>query len=166
MKTRETHGFPLQTELTEVLDFYIAKVRPLLVGQRPTDMLWIGHGGEPMQTRDIGKMVRRRCFEWFDVAEGPHWFRKCLRTTASLEGPEFALDASAVLAHSPATSIKYDVKAQASRAVERHGLHLAKLRRTTAPLAASVFGWRGAQCATGSVLEQPLAPEKSVRELE
>jgi hypothetical protein len=77
-----------------------------------------------------------------------------LRTTASLEGPEFALDASAVLAHSPATSIRYYVKAQASRAVERHGLHLAKLRRTTAPLAASVFGWRGAKAAANCALDE------------
>ena len=154
MKTRQAHGFPLQTELTEVLDFYIGKVRPLLVGQRPTDMLWIGYSGEPMQSRDIGKMVRRRCYEWFGVAEGPHWFRKCLRTTASLEGPEFALDASAVLAHSPEVSIRYYVKAQASRAVERHGVNLAKLRRTTGPLAASVFGWRGAKAAANCALDE------------
>ena len=153
MKTRQAHGFPLQTELTEVLDFYIGKVRPSLVGQRPTDMLWIGYSGEPMQSRDIGKMVRRRCYEWFGVAEGPHWFRKCLRTTASLEGPEFALDASAVLAHSPEVSIRYYVKAQASRAVERHGVNLAKLRRTTGPLAASVFGWRGAKADASCALD-------------
>jgi len=158
MKTREAHGFPLQTELTEVLGFYIDKIRPLLVGQRPTDMLWIGHRGVPMQPRDIGKMVRRRCRDWFGVAEGPHWFRKCLRTTASLEGPEFALDASAVLAHSHQTSAKYYVKAQASRAAERHGIHLAKLRQRTAPLAASAFDWREAPNAVATMPDEGLEP--------
>lgn len=158
MKTREAHGFPLQTELTEVLGFYIDKIRPLLVGQRPTDMLWIGHRGEPMQPRDIGKMVRRRCRDWFGVAEGPHWFRKCLRTTASLEGPEFALDASAVLAHSPETSVMYYVKAQASRAAERHGIHLAKLRQRTAPLAASAFDWREAPNAVATMPDEGIEP--------
>lgn len=142
MKMRIAHGFRTQRELAEVFDFYINEIRPKLAGQRPTDMLWIGFRGEPLQARDIGKIVRRRCQDWFGAAEGPNWLRKCLRTTASLEGPEYALDASEVLAHSPEVSIRHYVKAQASRAVERHGIHLAKLRRSSAPLAASAYGWR------------------------
>ena len=106
------------------------------------------HWINPLWQRNLSKTASGKpgavhCQDWFGAAEGPNWLRKCLRTTASLEGPEYALDASEVLAHSPEVSIRHYVKAQASRAVERHGIHLAKLRRSSAPLAASAYGWRG-----------------------
>ena len=92
---------------------------------------------------------------WFGREEGPHWFRKCLRTTASMIAPELALDAGAALGHGPQVSIDHYLKSRGTEALRRHGARIARLRKETWSLAASHYGWRGRAKPPGLASAQP-----------
>lgn len=143
-KTQTIMTYDLNPELVEVFDHYITRVRPTLCGSERTACLWVGTKGKAVSDRDLGKVVRRRTMVWFGREEGPHWFRKCLRTTASLAAPEMALHAAAMLGHGAKVSIENYTKAKATQALRRQGARISELRSETWSLAASAFGWRDA----------------------
>lgn len=107
-----------------------------------TPCLWVGTRGRPMSARDLGKVVRRRTKAWFGVAKGPHWFRKCLTTTAALATPEAMLDVCSILGHSPEVSLRHYNAANAVTAAQRHNQRITRLKARTWLRAARVFGWR------------------------
>ncbi len=104
-KTRWPLAFDLDPDLIPVFDAYVAKARPHL-GGTVTDRLWCGTKGHALGIGGLSKIVFRRTTEWFGQAHGPHWFRKCLRSSAARYSPEAAMDAAEMLGHSPEVSVK------------------------------------------------------------
>ena len=148
VKTHELLYYEAMPELVPILDRYIDDTRRSWDAGRRSTKLWIGTKGCCLGKRDLTKIVLRRTEEWFGKAHGPHWFRKCLRSSASLEAPEYALDAAATLAHSPETSLRHYAKAKSLAAFRRHGERVSRLRKKYYPLAASAFGWRTKRTGT------------------
>lgn len=141
-KTEEYLSYDMHPELVPVFDRYLAVVRPSLSGSASSAALWIGTRGKALSTLDLGKVVRRRTKAWFGREEGPHWFRKCLRTTASMLSPELALDASVALDHSPQVSIDHYLKSRGIEALRRHGARISRLRSETRLLAERFYAER------------------------
>ena len=148
-KTRRPLTYDLHPELVPVFAHYLDVVRPGLPAARHSARLWIGVTGSGMDRRGLTEAVRRRTQSWFGRPEGPHWFRKCLRSFAADVAPEAALDAATMLGHGPQVSIDHYTKATAARALRRHGARVTRKRRQTWSLAASAFGWR----------DDPVAPD-------
>lgn len=146
-KTRRPLAYDLHPELVPVFAHYLDVVRPGLLAARHTGRLWIGVTGGAMEGRGLAEAVRRRTQSWFGRPEGPHWFRKCLRSFAADVAPEAALDAAKMLGHGPQVSIDHYTRATAARAMRRHGARVTRKRQQTWSLAASTYGWR----------EQPVA---------
>lgn len=142
VKTETTISYPLDDVLTPILDTYLGEVRPTFGGDA-TDSLWLWVTGTGLRAGTITGIVGRRTKAWFGESRGPHWFRKCLTTTVTLESPELALDAAKILGHSPEVSIKHYNMASATAALRRHGSRLAARRRETAGLAARAFKEEG-----------------------
>ena len=140
-KTRCPLSYDLQPELVPVFDAYLAKARPRLGGER-TDRLWCGTRGRALGTGGLSKIVFRRTEEWFGETHGPHWFRKCLRSSATRYSPEAAFDAAAVLGHGPEISVRHYAEAGATAALRRHGTRDTKLRQRTRLLAERFYAER------------------------
>ncbi|CAH0150458.1 hypothetical protein [Roseomonas sp. CECT 9278] len=141
-KTGQPLSYDINPELVPILDHYIMVTRPGFGAGRSTAKLWLGTRGQPLNKRDLTKIVLRRTKAWLGVARGPHWFRKCIRSFASNVAPELALDAAVMLGHSPQTSINNYAKATAAEAIRRHGAGIERERDRTWSLAASAYGWR------------------------
>ena len=141
MKEHDPLAYPATEALTKVLDDYLTLARPAMGGDG-TDMLWMGTRNAAMDIRGLTKIPLRRTKEWLGVAHGPHWFRKCLTTTAVLQAPELAMDAAAVLGHSPQVSLHNYNMANAFAAAGRRNDRIAKLRHKTAGIAERAFAER------------------------
>lgn len=139
-KTGIRLAWSLPERIAPILRYYLDIVRPTLKGSARTPLVWVGARGRPMNERAISKIVLRRTAEWFGTPRGPHWFRKCLTTSAAEEAPEHAFDASAVLGHSPAVAIAHYNNAATKVAARRHGERLRALRRKSASLARTILG--------------------------
>jgi hypothetical protein len=149
-KTGQALRYKLPPDLVAVIDSYLTTVRPASGGHR-SEMLWMSTWGQALRPASVAEIVRRRIRQWFGEGRGPHWLRKCLTTTATLEDPAAAFDAGLVLGHSPATSLQHYNKASAVAALGRHDRRISDLQRRTHLLAARAFGW-------GEV--EPAAPKK------
>lgn len=160
-KTEEYVTYDMHPELVPVFDRYLSAVRPTQPGNACTGALWIGTRGKALSTLDLGKVVRRRTKGWFGREQGPHWFRKCLRTTASMLSPELALDAGVALGHSPQVSIDHYLKSRGTEALRRHGARISRLRRETRLLAERFYGERD---DTGARRADHNVPERTVGE--
>jgi hypothetical protein len=142
IKTEPSISYPLDDVLTPILDTYLGEVRPAFGGNATTS-LWLWVTGTDLCAGTIAGIVRRRTLAWFGEARGPHWFRKCLTTTVTLESPELALDVTKILGHSPEVAIRNYNMASAAAALRRHGTRLSARRKATAGLAARAFGEEG-----------------------
>lgn len=137
-KAHRPLSYPLDAKLSAIFADYQHRARPRLGGD-DTDWLWLGVYGGALNVHNLSKIVRRRTKEWLGVARGPHWFRKCLITTAVTLRPELALDAAAVANHTPQTSLQHYNLAQGAAAGARHNDRIEKLRRDTTGLADRLF---------------------------
>jgi site-specific recombinase XerC len=142
VKTETSISYPLDDVLTPILDTYLGEVRPAFGGEGTTS-LWLWITGTGLCARTVAGIVHRRTRAWFGEGRGPHWFRKCLTTTVTLESPELALDAARILGHGPEVAIRHYNMASASAALRRHGSRLSARRRATAGLAARAFREEG-----------------------
>ena len=145
LKAGTTLEYPVHEKLVPVFAHYLHVSRLKLGGGGDTDALWRGTKSKSLSERSLTKIVLRRTATWFACAHGPHWFRKCLRTTAARRGPDFAYDAAATMGHSAKTSIDHYADATSLYAMRRHSDRVTRLRRETRALAASRFGWQAQQ---------------------
>jgi hypothetical protein len=141
MKGDHRHSYPLPHVLTPILHAYIEQVRPAWGGHH-TPRLWVGIRNRALTPAAVAKIVRRRTKDRFGTGYGPHWFRKCLTTTAALEAPESVLDVCRIQDHSPQVSLKHYNKATAVKTVGRHVARIDRLQQQTRQLAMRAFGER------------------------
>jgi hypothetical protein len=157
-KSRRALSYDLHPALVPVFDVYLERARPRL-GSGGTDLLWCGTRGRPLHDKQLSKIVVRRTTEWFGVGHGPHWFRKCLRSTAGRHSPEAALDAAEILGHSPQVSVMHYLEAGSTPALRRHGRRIAQLRCRTRLRAERFFAERD-RCGERIDYDQPSATDK------
>jgi hypothetical protein len=142
MKQSNQLGYGLLPALTPMLDRYLQVERRELLGMAGHDRLWVSSRGTPMACGSITAAVYGRTKRLLGEGIRTHAFRRCLTTTGVYTSPEVALDAPAVLGHSPAVSLRHYNRATAVAAVARHGARMAERARRLMPLAASAYGWR------------------------
>jgi hypothetical protein len=141
MKGDQPLGYPLPTALTPVLNTYFQHVRSELGGNHTT-RVWVGARNQPVSAAALAKAVRRRTRECFGTAHSPHWFRKCLTTTAALEAPEMVLDVCTMLGHSPSVSLRHYNEAIGAAAAQRQDARISRLQKETRLLARRAFRTR------------------------
>ena len=105
--------FDLPPELVPYLDFYIEKLRPILLRGTALDHLWISWDGTALTADAIYHCLSRRTQELLGTKINPHLFRDCAASSLALESPEFARAAAPLLGHlSFATTERYYVQAR------------------------------------------------------
>lgn len=139
-KTATPLAWALPSAVAPIVASYLGIVRPAMQGSAATPRLWVGTKGKALNQRAVARIVRRRTAAWFGQAKGPHWFRKCLTTSAADMAPELAFDAAAVMGHTPQVALAHYNKASGRGAAKRHGKRLTRLRRQTASLTRSFYG--------------------------
>lgn len=137
---------PLSPEVGAMLERYLGVERLEMLGEASCDMLWITHGGRPLDRSSIVARVRGRSLRRFGIEFGPHRFRYGLTTTLAFENPAAPLDASLILGHGKAASMESYNRATAVYASRRHQDHLEDLRRQTEELAKTAF--RAQECGS------------------
>ena len=126
---------PLSPEVGSMLERYLGVERPEMLGEASCNMLWITHGGRPLDRSSLVARVRGRSLRRFGVEFGPHRFRYGLTTTLALDNPTAPLDASLILGHGKTASLHSYNRATAVSASRRHQCHIQDLRRQTTDLA-------------------------------
>ena len=157
-KSRRPLSYDLHPALVPLFGAYIKHARPQL-GSSGTDLVWCGTRGRPLSLKQLSKIVFRRTREWFGVAHGPHWFRKCLRSSAGRHSPEAALDAAAVLGHGAEVSVRHYTEAGSTAALRRHGQRIGNLRQRTRLLAERFYAERDGGGAGRPGYDQALSRE-------
>ena len=99
IKTHTELEFSLPADLTGPMRHYLAVYRPLLLGCKEGNHLWITKYGTCMQEQAIYKCVTKLTREAFGVSVNPHLFRDCLATSMVIEDPEHVHVASKLLGH-------------------------------------------------------------------
>lgn len=98
MKNRRALEVDLPEILGPAIDRYLSDIRPRLLGNTPTDMLWIATHGRPMALTAVGLMIRVRAKRRFGQEFGPHRFRHALGTTMPAADPTNPGIAATILA--------------------------------------------------------------------
>ncbi len=98
-KTGEPIEVPLPIELSTYLERYITVYRPLLLGQRSTERLWISQDGLPYQRASISDRIRWRTKQEFGVSITPQLFRDCAATSIAVQDPDHVHVAAVLLGH-------------------------------------------------------------------
>jgi integrase len=90
---------PLCAELTEPLERYLGYWRPILLGSRASEHIWISGRGRVLRSNELYVTVVRRTRELLGVPMYPHLFRACLATEIAIRDPAHAGIASPLLGH-------------------------------------------------------------------
>lgn len=99
-KTGRADACTVPVDLVGWLDRFIDEVRPrLLRPDRPVDALWLSHTGRPMGEQRLRRGIADATAAACGVRITPHRFRHASLTTWTLEQPEHAVLATALLGH-------------------------------------------------------------------
>jgi integrase len=118
---------PLSPRVGAILDRYLAVERRELLRGQDHDALWVTINGTPLRRPSVEQMIRIRSKAHYGIAFGPHRFRTSLTTTVALVGGDRPFDASLILGHDPATSLKNYNRARAIEASRAHDERISAL---------------------------------------
>lgn len=115
-KTRKESAFLVPDVLTEAFGFYLNEVRPLLLGDRSSDALWITWLGDDLTSDGFAVQVCKETRKHFGHSISPHLFRDCYVTDIVLQHPDLIAGASTALGHRDGrtTQTYYDQAGSAS----------------------------------------------------
>ncbi len=138
---------PLPEALTPVIERYLARYRPRLLGESEDDHLWISWRGAPLAESGVYACVMARTKAAFGIGIPPHRFRDCAVTSLGETDPELVWLAPALLHHADRriAEAHYD-QARDTAAVGLWQRHLQD-RRLSAKAAARERGRRGRNTA-------------------
>jgi len=97
IKTGRRLEYHTPSELSTVIDRYIAVERPELLGEQDHEWFWLNQYGEKLTAGEIGDMIQRQSKLTFGKGFGPHRFRHALGTTAPLADPAHPGVAASIL---------------------------------------------------------------------
>ncbi len=122
MKMTASHHIPLSPRVSRMLDRYVEVERKEMLGAGcKTSAAWVKFGGE-LSAEGIQSIVANAFRQRFGKRRGTHFFRHCLATTLADRHHAYPLDGATVLAHSPATTVKFynhTAKASCARRLEK-----------------------------------------------
>ncbi len=113
VKTKRQLEYPISSDLSERIDFYLNKIRPLLLGTSKHDHLLISSKRRPMHNASIYTAVRQRTHKALGFAVNLHRFRQAAATLWSSRDPANVRGAKDLLGHASFdTTEKYYIMAQ------------------------------------------------------
>jgi integrase len=130
VKNRVPLDFSWPPELADALDRYLVRERPvLLVGQPPSDRLWIIADGRPLTAECCRSQIARITGERLGIRLTPHLFRDCVATTIAEHAPEHYGIIARILGHQTLqTAYAHYIHTGTARAARAHQAHIAALR--------------------------------------
>jgi hypothetical protein len=138
-KTGRGRGFVLSEPVAGLMRRYLEHVRPHWEPSSGDPHLWLSLRRRALSLKVIQGIVPDRVEAWTGQRRGPHWFRKCMTTTAALRGASFAYDTALVMGHSPTVALRHYTMATAVDAADRHAERLRRKRAETRALAMDFY---------------------------
>ncbi len=133
-KTHRRAEHPVPSYLEAHLRTYIAVYRPLLLGTKSSDRLWLSIRGNPMDGHGVYLRITELCQKAFGAPLNPHAFRSIGATTVAILAPEEIGAVPAFLQHTnPKTSEEYYLRASSMAVGRRYGDTIRELRRSLPP---------------------------------
>jgi site-specific recombinase XerD len=99
-KSRNPDERSVPSYLNDYIDLYLSEARPVLLGGRESDALWISsRTGQRYTAKNLGTLISKVTLRTLGVDVSPHLFRTAMASTASAYLPQFPGLASALLNH-------------------------------------------------------------------
>ena len=132
VKNRRPLELPFPDMLAPYLETYLHHWRPVLLGGRRTDRLWVTRYGQLMGTRAAYRRTTKVTARAFGTPLNPHLFRDCAATFIAIEDPEHVRIIGPLLGHAwHSTNEKHYNQAQSVEAGRVYQDSLVALRRET-----------------------------------
>ncbi len=120
-KNRRPYEAPLPENLTAYMDFYLERMRPVLLSGRTSDRLWITYAGTPMASDSMYLRLCKATERELGRPINPHLFRDCAATSMAIDDPEHIYILQPLLGHkSMATSEMHYNQAKAIEAARQY----------------------------------------------
>lgn len=135
-ETKEKHpmAFPLAPILHEPLELYLEIYRPVLLGDRESNALWISAHRGPIKEQTVYGQIVQTTKKLFGHPINPHLFRDCAMTTLATDDPAHVRVGARLLGHSSLrTGENHYNQATMVSAVTQYHETLAQLRGNTPP---------------------------------
>jgi len=104
MKDRKARSMPLPTKLCAYMDAYLQGHRPVLLGDKSSDHLWINQYGAPLTADGLSRELPKVTERHFGVALRPHAFRHIAATSIAEVDPEHVNIIRDILGHATLTT--------------------------------------------------------------
>jgi len=129
-KNGRPYEAPIPARLAPYVRIYIEQMRPVLLGERASDRLWISINGTEMSESSIRIRLYNVTERELGRPIGPHLFRDCAMTSRAIDDPDNVLAMTPVLGHgSTRTSERHYNQAQAIDAARRYQGHILSKRQ-------------------------------------
>lgn len=131
-------GHPLDLvvpdRLVTSIQRYLRHYRPILLGGRRSDFLWVHRGGSGYTPGSLGMRIGLITERLVGVRLSPHLFRDCAATTIATEDPEHVMTIAPILGHSsPKTAERHYNQARSLEASRRYQHSIRELRDRARP---------------------------------
>jgi integrase len=129
-KNGRPYEAPVPEWLVPYMDIYLKKMRPVLLGERCSDRLWISVTGADMSDSYINHRLCKVTARELGRPVNPHLFRDCAMTSRAIDDPDNVRAMPPVLGHSDMqTSERHYNQADAIKASRQHQANRAITRR-------------------------------------
>jgi integrase/recombinase XerD len=134
-KAKRAESYRVPEQLLPYVMHYLQKIRPVLLGRREHDGLWVSYRGSPLVAGRLYDIVRARLTAKFGKAMCLHDFRRSASTFLAMESPEKIGLIPGVLQHaSPEPNERHYNLARSAKAAQRFAAHLANERERLRPI--------------------------------
>ena len=129
-KNHRPYEAPLPRILTSFLDRYLEVHRPILLGDRTHDFLWVTRSGTPLADSSFYIRLRKVTERERGIPITPHLFRDCAMTSVAIDDPVHIRIMQPLLGHSTmATSEQHYNQATAIDAGRQYQAMIERRRR-------------------------------------
>jgi integrase/recombinase XerD len=141
-------GVPFETvipaELSSYLSEYLAVHRPVLIGPRHSDHLWINRYGLAYSTKHFGERIASVTERLLGVRVSPHLFRDAAATTIAIADPDHVGMIASLLGHIDGrTGEAYYNQAKGIEAARANYANIRELRQMHRPLRSKHKSYKG-----------------------
>lgn len=139
-------GQPIETfvpdELCPWLREYLDVHRPILLGHRLSDHLWVHETGNGYRPGSLSQRIAKLTQRHIGVSISPHLFRDCAATTIATDDPEHVMIIAPLLGHTTLkTAEKHYNHAQCLEAGRRYQDSIRQLQSQARPIRRKTSDW-------------------------
>lgn len=117
MKTGRAAEMPLPAVLGDHFNDYVDLHRPILLGKKTSDALWISQRGNPIESNSLSKIFANHVERHLGARFSPHKLRHIAATTIAETAPEKSAIIAGILGHTTMrTAENHYIRATARRA--------------------------------------------------